>query len=136
MSISRPDGPGILFTDAELACKGTGVVKLAPGFPELLAMLRMRWGRPMVVTSCCRSAAYNAKVGGHPNSLHVYDNPVHPTGGTCAIDIAVADVVEARALGKLALDEGWSVGVPKGRFLHFDRRDLAGLPPGLFGYGG
>lgn len=133
MDILDPKG-GILFTHAELACRATGVVKLAPGFPEHLVALRLAWARPMIVNSCCRSRAHNAAEKGHPNSLHVYDAPHWPTGGTAAVDFRVTDGGVARELAILAFNLGWSVGVPKAGFLHLDRREIAGLQPALFGY--
>ncbi len=124
----------VLFSEAELRCRGSGGFRLAPGFAEHLVRLRLAWDRPMVPTSCCRSASYNVKVGGHLASLHVYDSPVQPSGGTCAVDIRVANGTEARELAMLAMRLGWSVGVPKSGFLHLDRRDIAGLARSLFGY--
>lgn len=137
MTDIRDDKGGLLFSHAELACKATGVVQLAPGFTEHLKALRLAWARPMIVTSCCRSAEHNAAVKGHPRSLHVYDTPHWPTGGTCAIDFKIADAYVAMELALCAADLGWSVGVPKGGFIHLDRRELGGLKPSaLFGYGG
>jgi hypothetical protein len=133
VDIRRPDGPGVLFRHEELACRATGVVRLAPGFGEALASLRMIFGRPMIVTSCCRSEAHNRAVGGHPRSLHVYDHPYWPTGGTCAIDIKATDPTYRTLLARLAMDQGWSVGVAS-TFLHLDRRDFVGLPQNIFDY--
>lgn len=124
------------FTDDELACKSTGIVKLAPGFMDALNALRGAFGEPMHVNSCCRSAAHNAAIGGNPHSLHVYDNPYWPTGGTCAIDIKAIDPEYRTRLARCALMAGWSVGIniPKG-FLHLDRRsDYIKKPQLLFLY--
>jgi len=134
MPLTDPGTGAVLFTRAELACRRRGGLRLAPGFAEALVALRLAFGRPMRVTSCCRSAAHNRAIGGHPRSLHVFDEPAHETGGTVAIDIAIPDGGYARALAGAALERGWSVGVARG-FLHLDRRDLAGLAPALFGYG-
>lgn len=123
----------VLFSHAELACRASGVVKLHPGFAEALALLRMSLGRPMTVTSCCRSAAHNAAVGGHPASLHVYDRPHNGAKGSCAIDIARGAPAFNVELADLALKQGWSVGVAK-RFIHLDRRRDIGLPQNVFGY--
>jgi hypothetical protein len=133
--LRAPDGR-VLFTPAELACRASGGLRLAPGFGDLLVILRLAYGQPMRVTSCCRSAAHNKAVGGDPRSFHVFDDPAHPTGGTCAIDIAAADAAIAHDLVAAAMRLGWSVGVPRQgvRFIHLDRRDLAGLPPAVFGY--
>jgi hypothetical protein len=123
------------FTPGELACKGDGALKFHPGFMEALEALRVAFGRAMTVTGCCRTKAYNIQINGHPRSLHICDEPQHPgQQGTLAADIAVASVVDARELGLLAMTLGWSVGVPKAGFIHLDRRDLIGLPRGLFGY--
>ena len=131
--ITGPDGR-VLFSAEELACPDTGRVKLAPGFAAALRDLRLDFKRPMIVTSCCRSAAYNGRIGGHPHSLHVWDTPHHDTGGTAAIDIAMTDARERRRLVACAITHGWSVGVAQ-TFLHLDRRGIAGLPAALFTYG-
>ena len=102
-------------------------------------MLRQVFGRPMVVGSCCRSAAHNIAIDGHQRSLHVYDTPHHPTGGCCAIDIDCGrDGDYVRDLVRCAINEGWSFGIGRARnrdtFVHLDRRDLVGLPAAAFGY--
>ena len=109
------------FTEQELQCKLTKKVVLAKGFEQALVELRIKWGRPMTVNSCCRSKEHNYNEGGNPQSLHVYDKPYWPTGGTCAIDISMTDAIRRAALTKLALENGWWVGVNK-TFLHLDRR--------------
>lgn len=135
MQVKPAEWPWSHFTPAEVACKSTGFILLHPGFMDALQALRAGFGRSMTVTSCCRTKAHNEKVGGHPRSLHVCDEPQHPgQKGTLAVDIAVANAVAARDLGLLALNTGWSVGVPRTGFIHLDRRDLVGLPRGLFGY--
>ena len=109
------------FTEKELACKATGVVQLAPGFGDKLVNLRMVYGRPMIVNSCCRSAAHNANVGGNARSLHVYDTPFWPTGGTCAIDISMKDATGRAELVRIALERNWWVDISE-TFVHLDRR--------------
>ena len=134
--IAGPDGQ-VLFRVDELACKGSGVLRLHPGFADELRTLRLRWARPMRVTSCCRSTAHNTAEGGAANSLHVYDVPSYPgQQGTLAIDVAVSDPVTRWELVFIAMGLGWSVGMPqKGRgFMHFDRRDMVGQPRLLFDY--
>ena len=126
--------PGrLLFSEAELRCKLTHKIELDPRFATMLVTLRLAFDESMTPTSCCRSAAHNQAEGGHPRSLHVYDLPWHEVKGTCAIDIRSKNTAYARRLVAVALGLGWSVGVNK-RFIHLDRRDLAGLEPGLFGY--
>lgn len=123
----------VLFTFNELKCQGTSVVRLARGFARALIELRQDLGLPMRVNSCCRSRDHNRVVGGHPNSLHVYDHPHHPTGGTCAIDIHCPDNEYAWKLARLAMERGWSVGRGK-TFVHLDRRRDFGLTDGFFTY--
>ena len=134
VTIRHPVEPDrVLFNHDELKCPETGAVRLAEGFSTDLARLRVAFGRAMGVNSCCRSKAYNASIGGHARSLHVYDQPHHELIGAAAIDIAAPDTFYMRELLVHALRLGWSVGVGK-RFVHLDRRDLAGLLPGAFGY--
>lgn len=122
------------FSHEELMCKATGRVVLAPGFAPLLAHLRAVFAKPMHVNSCCRSKEYNTEIDGHPRSLHVYDKPYHPIDGTAGIDIRRGARDYNVRLVKVAIAEGWSIGVAKWGF-HLDRRDLAGLPQTIFGYG-
>jgi len=133
LTIRRPDGSEVLFTHLEIADRDTREGRLAPGFAQALAMLRISFGRPMKVNSCCRTLRRNNLVGGHPRSLHIYDSSPHGIAGACAIDIATPDIRYALDLARLAIAEGWSVGVNKS-FLHLDRRADHGLPQGLFGY--
>jgi len=130
--ITSPTGQ-VYFARDELASPDTGEVRLASGFADALEALRAALGKPMIVTSCCRSTAHNRDVGGHSRSLHIYDDPHHGLGGCAAIDIAVTDSRYRAELVRLALTTGWSVGVGDG-FVHLDRRDLAGLPEVLFTY--
>lgn len=88
MDLLHPVTGKVLFSRTELASSDTGEMKLATGFDNLLIELRLAFGSPMVVNSCCRTRAHNTKVGGNPRSLHMMDNPVHPIDGTAAIDIS------------------------------------------------
>lgn len=110
------------FSDSELQCKGTGVIKLDPRFSEALVTLREAWGKPLITTSVCRSPSHNAKIGGHPNSLHLTENPKWPTFGTMACDIGWRgwSFADRRAFAKLALAHGWRVGLHDA-FCHIDR---------------
>jgi len=136
--IRRPDGPEILFARHELACRKSGGVRFHPGFADSLAMLRMTFARPMIVTSACRSAEHNATMRprGHPRSLHIYDRCHHGAEGCCAIDIERQDPEYNARLVELALKASWAVGVSRS-FIHLDRRiDLVGFARNVFGYGG
>jgi hypothetical protein len=114
------------FTHAELQCPMTKKVKLAPGFADKLQELRDALGRPMHVTSCCRSGEYNQDLmdrgfSASVSSFHLMENLVHNTGGTCAIDIRAGDGEYNAQLSRIALQLGWSVGVAR-TFFHLDRR--------------
>lgn len=127
------------FTTAELACKGSGVLKLDPFFAEALPLLRVAWGEALNVSSVCRSPSHNAKVGGHPTSFHLTDNPKWPTVGSMAADVLWSSWPTAKKLkfAKLAWSLGWSVGLHKS-FCHIDRRadlEVKGLSKAVFLYG-
>ena len=129
------------FKDSELCDKITGIVKLAPernmypGFADRIDAIRRAWGKPLIVNSCCRSAEHNAKIGGHPRSLHVYDKPFHPTEGTCAIDFRLFPTPEENeALKQLAMKMYFSVGDESGCIHIDDRFLLLGLPQQRFSY--
>ena len=92
--------------------------------------------RPMNVTSGARCKAHNGTVGGHPKSLHIFDDPQHPgQDGALALDVATVDGAYRGALFALAWQHGWSIGGNGPRkFLHLDRRDLVGLARTSFDY--
>jgi hypothetical protein len=122
------------FTKEELACRSTGGLLLADGFAEKLLQLRTKFGKPMPVTSCCRSLEYNRKIGGTPDSFHIYDSLRHGFTGTCAIDISIPNPTDKGNLMSLAWQLGWSIGFHK-NFLHLDRRvDYTELKQAVFGY--
>jgi hypothetical protein len=124
------------FSKKELACKGTGIIKLDPRFAEALIELRKAWNKPIIPTSVCRTPAHNSKVGGHPNSLHLTDNPKWKSVGTMAIDCRWAgwSLHEQRTFAQLAWVLGWTVGLNI-TFCHLDRRIDIGLPQRVFMYG-
>lgn len=129
------------FSRAELACKGSGLLILAPGFGQALQGLRdalfAETGRRMFLNSACRSHAHNEAEGGHPRSLHVCDFPHWPTGGTCAVDVRAIEGEDddyRDHLVVLAWERGWSVGINP-RFIHCDlRTPYAGLKQAEFSY--
>lgn len=124
------------FTDDELKCKGSSVLKLDPIFDKKLTELREVFGQPMIVNSCCRSATYNAKVGGVPGSFHVYDSTVHKTNGTCAIDIKRQSKEYDDNLIRTAWAQNWSIGLHPA-FIHLDcRADVVNSKKLVFKYSG
>ena len=128
---------GLPFFNAdELACKGTGVIKLNIEFASMLPALRCLWNKPLVLNSVCRTPKHNKSVGGHPNSMHLTDNPTHKLEGTAAADVRWYDwdKEDRLAFAKLAYSLGFSVGLHES-FCHIDWRSAAGLPQACFLYG-
>ena len=97
------------FTLPELCAsekaKALGIVNV-PDFediPKLLYLcehvldpLREAWGKPLRVTSCFRTPALNAAIGGAKNSQHMC------TGAEAAADIDPGDIEQVKALAALA----------------------------------
>jgi len=126
------------FTADELACQGSGIVKLDMRFAAQLPALRMAWGSPMILNSCCRTPEHNARVKGHPRSLHLTINPKWPTWGCMAADVGWLSwsTEEQFQFALLAWNQGWSIGLHEG-FCHIDRRgDMkrSELPQTVFTY--
>ena len=124
------------FSRDELKCKGSGKVLLDARFAATLPALRVVWGGPLLLTSCCRTPEHNAAVGGHPRSLHLTKNPHHPTKGTLAADLDWRAWPDDRKkeFARLAWSRGWSVGLHS-VFIHVDRRTDIGLLQAVFLYG-
>lgn len=125
--IEHPMTGAVLFTHEELASDDE-TVRLAPGFQNALLDLRLTFGRPMRVNSCCRTPEHNKRVGGASSSFHLTSGNPLCLQGTCAIDIVVPDGSYRYLLLNKAIQAGWSVGVYK-TFLHLDRRSDFGHPP-------
>lgn len=100
------------FTPAEIACRGSGSLRINEGALDKLQALRDRLGKPLIVRSAYRSPEHNRAVGGAPHSKHM--------DGT-AFDIAmtnhnpVAFEAAARAVGFLGF--GF---YPRSGFIHID----------------
>ena len=100
------------FSPAEIACRGTGQLKLHPEALDKLQALRDRLGKPLILRSAYRSPQHNRNVGGAPRSKHM--------DGT-AFDIAMSnhDPVKfaeaARAVGFLGFGT-----YPRSGFMHID----------------
>ena len=123
----------ILFSDKELACRHCGKLILAPGFAEKLKELRLEFGLPMTLSSCCCSE-HNRQEGGNAGSFHLTENIKWKVPGTCAIDVVRRGAEYDRKLLSTALTLGWSIGIAKA-FIHLDRRsDYTGLKAALFTY--
>lgn len=124
------------FSEDELACKGTGLLKLDIRFAAALPALRAAWNAPLNPTSVCRAPEHNQAVGGHPHSLHLTENPTHKTYGCMAADFAWRSWPKQRQLefARLAKKLGWAVGLHDA-FVHVDRRRDIGRVPVVFLYG-
>ena len=100
------------FSPAEIACRGTGQLKLHPAALDTLQALRERLGKPMIVRSAYRSPEHNRAVGGANASKHM--------DGT-AFDIAMANhdpaAFEAAAREVGFLGFGY---YPRSGFMHVD----------------
>jgi acetyl-CoA acetyltransferase len=117
------------FTDNELKCKGSGILKLDPTFDAELTELRKIFAQPMRVNSCCRSAEHNAKVGGAKMSFHIADKPAwRRLTGCAAIDVAYSTKEYRDTLARLAWHKGWRVGYNK-TFLHLDIAAIKKIKP-------
>ena len=122
------------FSRSELACPTTDQMRLAAGFGEALERLRVELDAPKHLTSACRSPMHNAKVRGHPRSLHLIVNGHWGTGGMCAVDVVAIDGNFKAKFIALSLDQDWSVGVAS-NFIHLDQRSrYCGLPLVLYHY--
>lgn len=100
------------FSPAEIACRGTGQIKLHPEALDKLQALRDRLGKPLIVRSAYRSPEHNRAVGGATRSRHL---------DGAAFDIAMANhdpaafEAAARAVGFLGF--GY---YPRSGFMHID----------------
>jgi zinc D-Ala-D-Ala carboxypeptidase len=100
------------FSPAEIACRGTGQLKLHPEALDRLQALRDRLGKPLIVRSAYRSPEHNRNIGGAPRSKHM--------DGT-AFDIAMAnhDPVAFEAAAREVGFLGFGF-YPRSGFMHID----------------
>jgi len=100
------------FSPAEIACRGTGQLKLHPEALDKLQALRDRLGKPLILRSAYRSPVHNRAVKGALQSKHM--------DGT-AFDIAMANhdpvAFEAAAREVGFLGFGY---YPRSGFMHID----------------
>jgi zinc D-Ala-D-Ala carboxypeptidase len=100
------------FSPGEIACRGTGQLKLHPEAMDKLQALRDRLGKPLIVRSAYRSPEHNRAVSGAPRSKHM--------DGT-AFDIALTNhdpvAFEAAACEVGFLGFGF---YPRSGFMHID----------------
>lgn len=113
------------FTEEELECPTTGLLELQGGFIDHLEVLRVEYGKPMVVTSGCRSKEHNEMLiesgfQASDSSLHLINNKKYKTD-CCAVDIAKPNIYDQAKLIGIALAYGWTVRIGK-TFIHLDMR--------------
>lgn len=100
------------FSPAEIACRGTGTIRIHEEALNRLQALRNRLGKPLIVNSAYRSPTHNRAVGGAPASKHML--------GT-AFDIAMAnhDPVAFEAAARAEGFLGFGT-YPRSGFMHID----------------
>lgn len=103
------------FSKSEFDCKETGENEMQAEFMGKLQALRVRYGKPMRITSGYRSAR-------HSIEARKAEPGTHAQGIACDIGVHGAD---ALLLVKLALDMGFTgIGVSQksggSRFIHLD----------------
>jgi hypothetical protein len=100
------------FSPAEIACRGTGAIKINTEALDKLQSLRNRLGKPLIVRSGYRSPSHNKAVGGAKASKHM---------DGIAFDIAMSNhnptafAEAARAVGFLGFGT-----YPRSGFMHID----------------
>jgi zinc D-Ala-D-Ala carboxypeptidase len=100
------------FSPAEIACRGTGALRIHEDALDRLQALRDRLGKPLIIRSAYRSAAHNRAVGGSPRSKHL---------DGAAFDIAMVnhDPAEFEAAAREAGFAGFGF-YPRSGFIHID----------------
>jgi zinc D-Ala-D-Ala carboxypeptidase len=99
------------FRPSELACKGSGALKIDLDAGLALERLRSYYGAPVYVVSAYRSVAHNRAVGGATNSFHLQGK---------AFDLRYSGGADGRALVGAGIEAGFTgLGFYK-TFIHFD----------------
>ena len=98
--------------------------------PELLVMLdklRENYGSPIIITSSYRDPETNKRVGGKPDSQHLYGR---------AVDIAASGGSTVYDIVRSAIQVGFNrIGISrKNNFIHLDIGDKYGKTPSIWTY--
>ncbi len=102
------------FKKSELCCKCCGIGGVKSELVAVLELVRLRFNKPVIVTSPFRCLDHNKAVGGKPNSKHVLGK---------AADIVVKDVDPKEVYDFLVQTFPKSYGIGKyATFTHIDIR--------------
>ena len=100
------------FSPIEMACKGTGRLKLNVDAMDKLQALRNRIGKPLYILSAYRSPEHNKAVKGAPNSMHLQG---------CAFDVAMTNLCPADFVAAARAVGFTGIGLyEKQNFIHID----------------
>jgi len=100
------------FSPAEIACRGTGALRVDADALDRLQALRDRLGAPLIVTSAYRSPEHNARVGGAKASRHLAGQ---------AFDISMANHDPAAFVAAARVAGFTGIGTyPRSNFVHVD----------------
>ena len=91
------------FSRGEFACKcGCGFDTVDAVLLRWLEQIRANFGKPVTVTSGCRCATYNKRVGGSPNSQHVTGRAADiKVAGESPEDVATyAEMIGCQGVGR------------------------------------
>jgi len=102
--------PWKYFQPQEMACRGTGKLKIEPRLLDYLDLLRLRFDSPLTVLSAYRSPYHNAFVGGAPFSSHLK---------AVAVDLSIVGQ-DKRLMERLAKETGFTGFGYYRTFLHID----------------
>ena len=111
-NVPKSAWPWKYFSPAEIACRGTGQIKISTEAMDKLQTLRVKLGKPLIVRSAYRSPEHNKAVGGAKASKHME--------GT-AFDISMAnhDPVNFEAAAREVGFLGFGY-YPRSGFMHID----------------
>ena len=111
----------INFRVREFACKdGSDKILIDDDLVIVLQKIRIHFGKPVTINSGYRTASYNAKIGGSPNSQHLNGK---------AADIRVSDVTPLAVAQYAEIIGVGGIGhapAGQGNFVHVDTRAARG----------
>jgi len=100
------------FSPAEIACRGSGSLRINEEALDKLQALRDRLGKPLIVRSAFRSPAHNRAVGGASRSKHL-------DGTAFDIDMTNHDPVAFEEAARAVGFNGFGF-YPRSGFMHID----------------